>query len=151
MLPSTTQRVALHSSQKANAKIRRDAQKRLSHYFEQPEKMDTRLKQLDRDWDIERSLEANGSTLLLLGLGLGTFLNRKWYLLPFFVGAFCLQHALQGWCPPIEVFRRLGVRTSREIEEERTALKALRGDFHALNGRKRKRIPIAKVVTAVRK
>ena len=42
---------------------------------------------------------------------------------------FLLQHALQGWCPPVPVFRRLGVRTTAEIDRERYALKALRGDF----------------------
>jgi hypothetical protein len=31
--------------------------------------------------------------------------------------------------PPLPVFRRLGVRRSSEIEQERYALKALRGDF----------------------
>ena len=46
--------------------------------------------------------------------------------------ALLLQHALQGWCPPLPVFRRWGVRTAREIEEERYALKALRGDFRAV-------------------
>ena len=39
------------------------------------------------------------------------------------------QHAVQGWCPPIPLLRRLGIRTSREIEIERVALKILRGDF----------------------
>lgn len=32
----------------------------------------------------------------------------------------------------MEVIRRLGVRTRKEIEVERTALKALRGDFRDL-------------------
>ena len=45
------------------------------------------------------------------------------------VAGFLLQHAVQGWCPPLPVFRRLGFRTQTEIEEERYALKALRGDF----------------------
>jgi hypothetical protein len=31
------------------------------------------------------------------------------------------------------VFRRLGVRTATEIEEERYALKALRGDFRGVS------------------
>jgi hypothetical protein len=35
----------------------------------------------------------------------------------------------QGWCPPLTVFRRLGVRTRREIDLERYAIKALRGDL----------------------
>jgi hypothetical protein len=45
------------------------------------------------------------------------------------VASFLLQHAVQGWCPPVSIFRRLGVRTMREMDEERYALKALRGDF----------------------
>jgi hypothetical protein len=49
------------------------------------------------------------------------------------VTAFLLQHALQGWCPPVPVFRRLGVRTTAEIDRERYALKALRGDFKRLD------------------
>jgi hypothetical protein len=57
---------------------------------------------------------------------LGATVNRRWYLLPGVVGGFLLQHALQGWCPPLPLFRRLGVRTSSEIEEERRALLDIR-------------------------
>jgi hypothetical protein len=32
----------------------------------------------------------------------------------------------------VPILRRFGVRTAREIEDERTALKALRGDFATL-------------------
>jgi len=42
---------------------------------------------------------------------------------------FLFQHAVQGWCPPVPVFRWLGVRTRQEIDEEKYALKVLRGDF----------------------
>jgi len=74
-------------------------------------------------------LEANASALVLAGLGLGSWVDRRFYLLPAVVAGFLLQHALQGWCPPLPVLRRLGVRTQTEIELERYALKALRGDF----------------------
>ena len=46
------------------------------------------------------------------------------------VTLFLFQHAIQGWCPPVPILRRLGFRTSYEIEEERVALKVLRGDFN---------------------
>ncbi len=59
--------------------------------------------------------------------------HRKWLLLPFGVAAFLLQHALQGWCPPVDIFRRLGIRTTREINDERVALKVLRGDFDEID------------------
>lgn len=40
-----------------------------------------------------------------------------------------LVHALNGWYPLLPLFRRLGVRSQDEIDRERYALKALRGDF----------------------
>lgn len=130
MLLSTVARVPEHSSQCANEAIRRETWGNVARVVAQgPEAIAARLAELDREWDIERTLEANAATVALIGLGLGTFVDRRFHLLPAAVGAFLLQHALQGWCPPLPVFRRLGVRTAREIDEERFALKALRGDF----------------------
>ena len=88
-----------------------------------------RIAELEKEWDIERVLEANAASFALLGMGLGITVDRKWLLLPAAVGIFLLQHALQGWCPPLPLFRKLGVRTAREIHEEIVALKILRGDF----------------------
>jgi hypothetical protein len=87
------------------------------------------LQELDEEWDIERYLETMAPTFTLIGLGLGLTRHRAWFMLPVIVQGFFLQHALQGWCPPIPVLRRLGIRTCAEIDQERYALKALRGDF----------------------
>lgn len=78
---------------------------------------------------MERVLETNASIIALTGLALGATHNRKWLIVPGVVLSFLFQHAVQGWCPPVPVFRRLGVRTRQEIDEEKYALKALRGDF----------------------
>jgi hypothetical protein len=78
-------------------------------------------------------LEANASALALAGVLLGATVSRRWLLLAGVVPAFLLQHALQGWCPPLEAIRRLGVRTRGEIDVERAALRALRGDFAGLS------------------
>ena len=94
-----------------------------------PRTITERLRELDREWDVERVLEANASSLTLLGVLLSVTHSRRWLLLAAVVPAFLLQHALQGWCPPLALLRRLGIRTRREIDAERTALKALRGDF----------------------
>jgi hypothetical protein len=91
--------------------------------------IDERLRELEREWDVERTLEANAASLTLLGLGLGLTVNRKFLLLPIVAAAFLLEHALQGWCPPVSVMRRLGIRTAAEIQEEIIALRILRGDF----------------------
>ncbi len=63
---------------------------------------------------------------------LAAAVNKKWLILPGLVTGFLFQHALQGWCPPLPVLRRMGFRTSAEINEERYALKALRGDFERI-------------------
>ena len=68
----------------------------------------------------------------LIGLALGIFINPWWFLFPAIVLLFFLEHAIQGWCPPLPIFRRLHFRTRQEIEKERYALKYLRGDFDPL-------------------
>lgn len=133
MIPSTIDRVPWHTAGHVNEQIRRRTRDRIArHAAAGPEAIGRRLEELDREWDIERVLEANAASITVLGVFLGATADRRWFYLPAVIGGFLLQHAVQGWCPPVPVFRRLGVRTSAEIEEERLALKALRGDFHDL-------------------
>jgi hypothetical protein len=87
-----------------------------------------RLRELDEEWDIERVLIVNASTLAGLGV-LGGTMRRQVLAFPLLVTGFLLQHGLQGWCPPLAIFRRRGIRTRREIDLERYSLKLLRGDF----------------------
>lgn len=130
MLPATVRRVPEHTAEHVNEEIRRQTERNVARYAAtSPEAIDRRLEELEREWDIERTLEANAATAMLVGLTLGATVDRKWFIFPAFVAGFLLQHALQGWCPPLPVFRRLGVRTQSEIDEEKHALKALRGDF----------------------
>ena len=70
--------------------------------------------------------------LLLIGFRLGAFVDRRFLVLPAIVVGFLLQHAMQGWCPPIPILRRMGIRTASEIDTERCALKVIRGDFDTL-------------------
>jgi hypothetical protein len=130
LAPSTDRRVPRHSAAAANARIRAEMLERLRHYENaDAARISARISELEREWDIERVLEANAAGVALLGLTLGATVNRRWFALPAVVAAFLLQHAIQGWCPPLPVFRRLGVRTAAEIHEEIIALKMLRGDF----------------------
>ncbi len=130
MLPSTAERVQVNTGTKINRRIRKHTNACVEQYDSaSPAEIEDRLQALEQEWDVERTIEANASTLILVGLGLGKFVDRRFYALPATVAAFLLQHALQGWCPPIPILRRLGFRTQTEIDEERYALKALRGDF----------------------
>ena len=130
MLAPSVDRVERNTNPEVNARIRRETELSIARYRGAPAgAIRRRLDELDREWDIERYLETMAPTFSLAGLVLGLTKNRLWLLVPAVVQTFFLQHALQGWCPPVPVLRRLGVRTMDEINEERYALKALRGDF----------------------
>lgn len=129
-LPPTSRRVELHTPPELNHEIRERSDAEVTRLETAgSEQIEARLRELEREWDIERLLQTNASIIVLAGLALGMRVDRRFLLLPAAVFTFFAQHALQGWCPPIPVFRRLGIRTMREIERERYAVKALRGDF----------------------
>jgi hypothetical protein len=110
--------------------IDRRVYERIKRYAGQPgHKIDARIRELEREWNIERSLVLQGSLTALIGLFLGAALSRKWLYLAVVNQFFLFQYSLLGWCPPMVLQRRLGMRTQKEIAMERTALKALRGDF----------------------
>lgn len=131
-LPGTGERVSIHTASHVNEQIERKTLCDLEYYSAHPEFIDARLEELDQEWDIERVLETQAASVSLLGVILGVTVSKKWFVLPGIVGGFLMQHALQGWCPPVPILRRLGVRTQTEIDMERYALKALRGDFNQL-------------------
>jgi hypothetical protein len=121
-----------HTAEHVNSRISREIASNIRYFSAHKDEIPKRLEALDREWDIERAIEANAAVLALVGTALGATRDRKWLTLPLLVTAFLLQHAIQGWCPPVPVLRRLGFRTSYEIEEERQDLKALRGDFESV-------------------
>lgn len=125
-------RVRAHTPEHINVAIDEAAQRRVRRYAAVPAEIEGRLCELDAEWDIERSLEVQAAVTALAGLVLGVTRNRKWLWLTAINQVFLLQHAVQGWCPPVAIQRRLRQRTRREIEVERVALKALRGDFSGM-------------------
>ena len=88
-----------------------------------------RIDELDAEWDVERLLEANAAGLGLGSLVMGLLVNKKWFFMTGAVLGLLLQNSVQGWCPATSGLRRMGARTRDEIDREKFALKALRGDF----------------------
>jgi hypothetical protein len=127
-MPSTETRVAEQTAPEVNEQIARQIEANVYYYARHPEEIEQRLNELEREWDIERALETTFSAATLSGFFLGMF-ARRFRFLAGMAGGFMLQHALHGWSPPLPLFRRIGIRSSREINLERYALKALRGDF----------------------
>lgn len=136
--PKTTERVPRNTARINNREIMIQTEARIRYFANHTDEIDARIEELDAEWDTERVLEANASTLTLCGIFLGTVSSRKYLWLSAGVMGFLLQHAVEGWCPPLAVLRRMGVRTQTEIEYERYALKMLRGDFPNVGNAKAK-------------
>lgn len=132
MLRGRRNRVTANVADCVNRRIRLDTDERVAYLALNRDLIPARLRELDREWDIERAIEANASVLAFTGLVLTVTRGLRWLVLPIAVTSFLFQHAIQGWCPPVPILRRLGFRTASEIEEERMALKALRGDFSGM-------------------
>jgi hypothetical protein len=136
-MTNTRNRVPSHTSADVNLEIQREAERRVAFYDQHRDAIPERLKALDEEWDIERAIECNASALAFSGIALAAATDdKRWLFLPAAVTAFLFQHAVQGWCPPVPILRRLGFRTAYEIDEERQALKALRGDFSSVTSGK---------------
>lgn len=131
MIPASKQRVERNTDPAINQARRAEIRDSLRYYAARPQEIPARLAELDREWDIERAIEANAATIALTGLALTALVDRRFIALPAMVAGFLLQHALQGWCPPVPVLRRLGFRTPAEICEERCGLKMLGGDYRS--------------------
>ena len=132
-MSATTERVASHTVEEANEEIRRRTEERVAYYASRLDEIQQRLDELEKEWDIERTLQSNAATLSGVGALFALVFGKKWLILPMAVAGFLLQHSIQGWCPPLNIFRRLGYRTAQEIQHERSALKALRGDFQKVD------------------
>jgi len=116
--------------QKIDSKIRAQ----ILHYASQPKEIiSRRIFELEREWDIERMIEANAAGIGLTSLIWGVTVNKKCLAVTGAVLGFLMLHAVQGWCPPVPALRRMGVRTRREIDRELFALKVLRGDFQTMS------------------
>lgn len=130
MIPASTSRVPEKTVPKINRAIRLKTRREVRNFAEKSAgEIENRLAELEQEWDTERLLEANAAALAFTGSLLALSSDRRWLAVPLVVTGFLLQHAVQGWCPPLPLIRRLGFRTRSEIDRERYALKAVRGDF----------------------
>lgn len=130
-------RARRHTARSVLRRIDDDTLDHLMEVGQKPETASRRLEALDREWDIDRTIEAEAATMGLIGLALGAFVRPAFLAMPATVGAAVFLFGTRGIYPLLPIFRRLGIRTAREIERERYAVKALRGDFDALPNEQR--------------
>ncbi len=126
-------KVRKYTAAHVNKKIDEEIITRISYYIGKPEKeISERIKQLDDEMDVEKVLKLQASITSALGLYLGLKKSKDWFWLIAVNQFFLFQHAIGKWCPPMAMHRRLKVRTRKEIDLEKTALKILRGDFNSV-------------------
>ncbi len=130
IFPPSAKRVFLSTNKQVNQKIKTETLKRIKLYRDKtPIELSERINQLNKEWDTERILEANASFIILISSILGFVFSYYWFFLVGVISFFLLVHAIQGWCPPVPLIRRLGIRTPEEISDEKTVIKYIRGDF----------------------
>lgn len=123
------------SSQGVNKQIDKATNVRLDNCFRaSDQQLNSRLEELEKEWDTEKTLELSFASLVLLSTLMGVKSNKKWFYLGGIAAGFMVIHALQGWCPPLSLIRRLGIRTSDEINREKTAMKQIRRDRELAKG-----------------
>ena len=126
-------RVRQNTPAQINHRIDEAMMKRIWEYARKsPAEITSRIEQLDREWDLERVLETGAAALSLSGVALTLARSRFWLLLPAGVLASLLQHSLTRRSTAVQFIRALGVRTRREIDVEKYAMRMLRGDFDKL-------------------
>lgn len=97
-----------------------------------PQAIEVRLAELDREWTAGRATKAVIGVLIVIGFGLTALLDPWWLILPAVGGVFLLQYLFtrSSWLG--KAFHEMGFRTGWEVDQEKMALKVLRGDFRHL-------------------
>jgi hypothetical protein len=153
MNPATeTDRVRRYTSAEMLRQIEERIEHNIKFYAAQPtEVVEQRIAELEREWSIERYLQVNVCTVGLLTTFLALTSNRKWAVLTCGALGFFLYHGLRGFDPPIPLLRRMGIRTRKEIDREKYALKALLGEFRAapIERRQMPEVPTELIMRAV--
>lgn len=97
-----------------------------------PQAIDDRLAELDREWTAGRVTKATIGVGLVVGVALAALFSRWWLILPAVGGVSLLQYLFTRTSWLGKVFHEVGYRTGFEVDQEKIALKVLRGDFRHL-------------------
>lgn len=97
--------------------------------------LDERLRALEEEPDLESVTAMALAGAGILGLVLGFLGSRLWRMFAWLSLPLLFAHARDGLKGPGDFLKTLGLRSRREIQEERFALKILRGDFKDVEGK----------------
>lgn len=126
--------VRTHASAAVNQRIDAHVERCVRHMAEQedPSVISRYLETLESEWDLARVVTVATSAISLVGWAVAAPRSRAWTLVGGLTAGLLLQQGLFGFGPLTTLARRWGLRTRREIDLEKFALKALRGDFRRI-------------------
>lgn len=97
-----------------------------------PTAIDQRLDELESEWTAGRAVKATTGVCLIAGVALAALVNPWWLILPMVAGAALIHYMFYRRSWLAQIFTQMGLRSGTEIENERIALRVLRGDFQQL-------------------
>jgi hypothetical protein len=97
-----------------------------------PQAIEDRLTELEHEWTAGRATKAVIGVMLVVGFALAAFVNPWWLILPAVAGLFLLQYLFDRTSWLGRLFHAMGIRHGSEVDQEKMALKVLRGDFRDL-------------------
>ena len=97
-----------------------------------PAAITERLAELDSEWTAGRAAKATAGVMIVTGLVLSLTVSLMWLVLPIVGGTLLLQYIVSRTSMIGELFHAFGLRSGSEIDQEKMALRVLRGDFASL-------------------
>ncbi len=126
--PPTHDRLREHTSDHVLRRLDDRTQDALDRVGDSEPAIRARLADLDREWDVDRTVLLSSAIVgtISAGMTMRSLLRHGriggWGAFFWMQMSFLAHHAIRGWCPPMPVFRRLGLRSQQEICAEREAL-----------------------------
>jgi hypothetical protein len=96
-----------------------------------PQAIADRLAELEREWTAGRMTKAVMGAIIIAGLILSA-VNPWWLILPAIGGLLLLSYLFGRTSWMGKMFHEMGYRSGFEVDQEKMALKVLRGDFRHL-------------------
>jgi len=128
-----SQQLSLNAQQAAPACRTTDLECRLAKLADGgPAAINDRLAHLDHEWSAGRVAKAALAVVILIGVVLAITVNGWWAVVPAVAGLLLLQHLFARFSWVVWLAERAGFRPKAEIEQEKFALRTLRGDFRNL-------------------
>ena len=97
-----------------------------------PAAITERLNELEEEWTAGRAAKATAGVFIVVGLALALTVNMYFLIMPIIGGAVMVQYIFGRKSLIGELFHAFGFRSGSEIDQEKMALRVLRGDFVCL-------------------